>query len=129
MRHVLIAFTSLALIVAPTAAAAQPVGQLIAADPVTDTPAGMQASRVRHWTSDGSGRPREVVPRELRRVIAWTHGTWGIASCAPSLSANCWTVTAGLEAVKRGDVVVAPDYSGTGDRFATKPAPSDCGRG
>ena len=67
MRHVLIAVTSLALIVAPTAAAAQQAGQLISADPVSNTSAGMQAWRVRYWTSDGSGRPREAVPRELWR--------------------------------------------------------------
>jgi len=125
MRHVLIALTSLSLIAVPTAAAAQQAGQLIAADPVSDTPAGMQAWRVRYWTSDGSGRlrevtgmvvaPREAIPREPRRVIAWTHGTWGIASrCAPSASPNFWGVTVALDAVKSGHVVIAPDYPGLG---------------
>jgi len=125
MRHVLLAATSLSLIVAPSAAVAQQAGKLIAADPVVDTPGGMQAWRVRYWTSDGSGRPREVtgmvvapreaIPARPRHVIAWTHGTWGISSrCAPSLSANFWNVTPALDAVARGDVVVAPDYPGLG---------------
>ncbi len=48
-------------------------------------------------------------------MLVWTHGTWGVASrCAPSLSANFWSATPGLEAVKRGYVVVAPDYPGLG---------------
>ena len=125
MRHVLIAATILSLIVSPTAAVAQQSGQLIAADPVAATPSGMQAWRVRYWTSDGSGRPRavtgmviaprEAMPVQPRRVIAWTHGTWGIASrCAPSLSTNFWTVTPALDAVARGNVVVAPDLPGLG---------------
>ena len=125
MRHVLIAATSLSLIAAPSAAVAQQAGQLIAADPVVDTPGGMQAWRIRYWTSDGSNRPREVtgmvvapreaIPARPRNVIAWTHGTWGISSkCAPSLSANFWKVTPALDAVARGDVVVAPDYPGLG---------------
>ncbi|MEO5577680.1 MAG: lipase family protein [Sphingomicrobium sp.] len=116
-------FASLVVVAAPVAA--QQAGQLIAADPVVDTPAGMQAWRIRYWTSDGTGRPREVtgmvvaprevIPRQPRPVLAWTHGTWGVASrCAPSLSANFWTVTPALGAVSRGYVVVAPDYPGLG---------------
>ncbi len=125
MRTVLIAATGLSLAIAPTSAAAQRAGQLIAAEPVVDTPAGMQAWRVRYWTADGSGRPREVtgmvvapreaIPARPRPVIAWAHGTWGIASrCAPSLSANFWNVTPALDAVRSGHVVVAPDYPGLG---------------
>ncbi len=125
MREVLIVAASLSLIIGPTAAAAQKAGQLIAAEPVVDTPVGMQAWRVRYWTSDAAGKPREVTgmviaPREAipprpRPVIAWTHGTWGIASrCAPSLSANFWNVTPALAGVRAGNVVVAPDYPGLG---------------
>lgn len=113
----------LALLAAPISA--QQAGQLIAAEPVVETPGGMQAWRMRYWTSDGAGRlrevtgmvvaPREAMPREPRRVIAWTHGTWGVASkCAPSLSANFWTATPALDAVMSGHVVVAPDYAGLG---------------
>ena len=125
MRRTMIALTSLSLLIAPTAATAQQAGTLIAADPVVDTPAGMQAWRVKYWTTDAAGRPREVtgmvvapreaVPAQARPVLAWTHGTWGVASrCAPSLSKDFWSVTAGLGAVRNGYVVVAPDYPGLG---------------
>ena len=104
---------------------AQQAGTLISADPVVDTPAGMQAWRIQYWTRTDRGRairatgmvvaPREAIPREPRNVLAWTHGTWGVASkCAPSLSANFWQVTPALQAVSRGYTVVAPDYPGLG---------------
>ena len=53
---------------------AQQPGALIAADPVVDTPGGMQAWRVRYWTTDGAGRPREVTgmvvaPRDRKSVV------------------------------------------------------------
>ena len=125
MRWLVAAIASGALISQPSPLFAQRAGQLISADPITDTPGGMQAWRVRYWTSDGSNRPRQVTgmvvaPREAmppqpRPVLAWTHGTWGVASrCAPSLSPNFWSVTPALDAVKRGYVVVAPDYAGLG---------------
>ncbi len=125
LRQIMIAMASLTLLARPSVAFAQQAGQLIAANPVVDAPSGMQAWRVRYWTSDGAGRPREVtgmvvapreaMPREPRRVIAWTHGTWGISSkCAPSLSANFWAVTPALDSVRMGNVVVAPDYAGLG---------------
>ena len=54
-------------------AIAQRAGTLIAADPVTDPPAGQQAWRIRYWTSGDDGRaigatamvvaPREAVAR------------------------------------------------------------------
>ncbi|RST30900.1 lipase [Sphingomonas ginkgonis] len=105
-----------------SAAAAQRPGQLIASEPVSAAPAGMRAWRLRYWTRDGEGRPAAasamlVAPtgaaRAPRPLLAWTHGTWGVVSrCAPSLSPNFWIVTAGLDAVRRGYVVVAPDYPG-----------------
>ncbi len=125
MRWTVAALATVSLISAPSPALAQRAGQLISADPIVDTPGGMQAWRVRYWTSDGNNRPRqatgmvvaprEAIPPQPRRVIAWTHGTWGVVSrCAPSLSPNFWTVTPALDAVKRGYVVVAPDYAGLG---------------
>jgi len=113
------------LLFCSSAAVAQRAGELIAADPVTDTPGGMQAWRIRYWTTDFHGKPRQVTgmvvaPREAmppqpRPVLAWTHGAWGVAQrCAPSLSPNFWTATAGLDAVRQGYVVVAPDYPGLG---------------
>ncbi|MEO7815386.1 MAG: lipase family protein [Sphingomicrobium sp.] len=121
----MISLTSLSFLVAPTTAVAQQAGTLIAADPVVDTPGGMQAWRVKYWTTDTAGRrrevtgmvvaPREAVSAQPRAVLAWTHGTWGVASrCAPSLSKDFWSATAGLDAVRSGYVVVAPDYAGLG---------------
>ena len=100
-----------ALIASP--AAAQGPGQLLAADPVVNAPAGMQAWRVRYLTRDDRGAPRQVAgmvvaPREAmparpRLVIAWTHGTSGIAAqFAPSMMPTFWTLTPALEAVRRG---------------------------
>lgn len=125
MRFVLIPATALSIALAPTAATAQRAGQLIDAAPVVEPPAGMQAWRVRYWSLDASNRPqqltgmvvapREAIPRQPRPVIAWTHGTSGVASnCAPSRSSNFWTGTPALAAVAGGNVVVAPDYPGLG---------------
>ena len=110
---------------APLPASAARPGTLIAATPVTDTPSGTQAWRIRYWTTSDRGvakpvtgmvvAPREAIPASPRRVIAWTHGTWGVAQrCAPSLSANFWKATAALDAVPQGYVLVAPDYAGLG---------------
>lgn len=129
MRLAVIAVASLSLLAAPTAVSAQQAGQLIAADPVVDTPAGMQAWRIRYWTSDGSGRPRavtgmvvaprEAVPARPREVLAWTHGTSGVvARCALSTNPQFWRVTPALGAVRHGYVVVAPDYPGLGSAGA-----------
>jgi len=104
---------------------AQRAGQLIAADPVVDTPSGMQAWRIQYWTRSDRDRPvrasgmvvapREAIPARPRNVLAWTHGTWGVATkCAPSASANFWNVTPALQAVSRGYTVVAPDFPGLG---------------
>jgi pimeloyl-ACP methyl ester carboxylesterase len=108
-----------------TAASAAP-GDLISADPIVETPGGTQAWRIRYETRGERGAPiqvtgmvvapREAIPPRPRRVIAWTHGTWGVAErCAPSLSPSFFTATPGLgEAVRAGYVVVAPDYPGLG---------------
>src|SRR3546814_14697442 len=60
--------------------------------------------------------PREAMPAQPRHVIAWTHGTWGVAEkCAPSISPDFFTATPMVEAmIARGYVVVAPDYPGLG---------------
>ena len=122
IRHLMLG-ACLALIAVP--ATAQRAGELIAADSVVETPAGMQAWRIQYWTRTDRDQairatgmvvaPREAIPARPRDVVAWTHGTWGVATrCAPSLSANFWKVTPGLDAVKTGHVVVAPDYPGLG---------------
>ena len=123
MRTVIVGLLGMTLLGAP--AAAQRAGQLISATPVVGTPAGMQAWRVAYWTANERGRavqasgmvvaPREAMPRQPRKVLAWTHGTWGVATrCAPSASANFWRATPALQAVSRGYTVVAPDYPGLG---------------
>lgn len=108
------------------AAHAQQPGSLIAADPVAETPAGMQAWRIRYWTRAQRGgpvavtgmvvAPREAIPSAPRRVIAWAHGTWGVVErCAPSLGADFFTATPALaDMIRRGYVVVAADYPGLG---------------
>ena len=116
----------------PQIAEAQAAGTLVSAQPIITTPPGQQAWRIEYVTTDAKGvpltvtgmvvAPREAAPREPRRVIAWAHGTWGVASrCAPSLSANFFTATPALsEMVAKGYVVIAPDYPGLG---STMPHP------
>jgi acetyl esterase/lipase len=103
---------------------ARPAGTLVSADPIRDAPAGMQAWKIRYRTVLQDGRPlevggvvaapREAVPPRPRRVVAWTHGAWGVAErCAPSLNVQFLTISPALgEMVRRGYVVVAPDYPG-----------------
>lgn len=111
--------------VLPQLASAQRIGSLVAANPVSGTPAGMRAWRVRYWTSD-KGRPIQVTGMVIapsvrsggkpRPVIAWAHGLVGIAQrCAPSVgTANFAAIPALGDAIRRGYTVVAPDYPGLG---------------
>ncbi|MGN6357680.1 MAG: lipase family protein [Novosphingobium sp.] len=105
-------------------ALAQPAGTLVSADPILDPPPDMQAWKVRYRTTaqDGALReatgivaaPRGAPPQRPRRVVAWTHGAWGVAEkCGPSLAPNFLSISPALgEMVGRGYVVVAPDYPG-----------------
>ena len=59
----------------PGLAAAQQVGTLISADPVQDTPAGMQAWRIAYWTRNAAGRKEQVTgmvvaPRARTRLTS-----------------------------------------------------------
>jgi len=123
MRHLLAAVLLAILSVLSLPAEAQQPRYLISAQPMTDTPPGTQAWRMQYWTTNGSGQrlavtgivaaPMEAIPPRPRRVIAWTHGAWGVAEkCAPSLSPNFFEYSAGMNAVRNGYVVVAPDYIG-----------------
>src|SRR3546814_1381285 len=78
---------------------------------MTDTPPGVQAWRIQYWTTNGNGQrfavtgivaaPMEATPPRPRRVIAWTHGAWGVAEkCAPSLSPYFFPYSAGMDAVR-----------------------------
>src|SRR3546814_9912494 len=59
---------------------AQPSRYLISAQPMTDTPPGVQAWRIQYWTTNGNGQrfavtgivaaPMEATPPRPRRVIA-----------------------------------------------------------
>ena len=113
------------LAVSPAIAGAQRAGTLIDASPVVQTPAGSQAWRIRYWTTDERSRPaavtgmvvapREALPPRPRNVLAWTHGTWGVASRCAASSDEFFASTPGLsDANRRGYVVVAPDYPGLG---------------
>ncbi len=105
---------------------AAPPGTLISARAVANAPPDMQAWRVQYWTTNDAGTPIKVTgmvvappgarPAKPRPVLAWAHGSWGVApACAPSLSDNFYRATAGLNAaVRRGYTVVAPDYPGLG---------------
>lgn len=104
-----------------TPAMAQRAGTLINATPVAAPVAGVRAWKMRYWTSGGHQVTGMVLaPARIQGewpVIAWTHGAWGVAeSCAPSLSANFWKMTAAVDAVARGYAVVAPDYRGLGSK-------------
>lgn len=104
---------------------AQQAGTLASMDPVRKAPTGMQAWRIEYWSTRQDGVRQRVTgmvvaPRDAastrRPIIAWTHGTWGVVErCAPSLSDRFFTDTPALaEMVRRGYVVVAPDYPGLG---------------
>lgn len=126
MRVALLACLLACWVPPASAADADAPGALIRADAIARPPAGTQAWRITYWTRTASDAPRAVTgvvvaPSEAsagkpREVIAWTHGTWGVAhACAPSLSPHFFDVTPGIaRAVHAGRVVVAPDYPGLG---------------
>lgn len=127
MRRLILSLAGLlAALLPPAAASAQRPGELISAQPVRDAPAGMQAWRVRYWTTSDRNRPIQatgmvIAPRErpgrgARPVIAWTHGALGVASrCAPSIGDLNFTMVPSLsDVLRRGYTVVAPDYAGLG---------------
>lgn len=105
---------------------AQTAGTLLSAEPVVETPPGQQAWRIRYITTNARGAPievtgmviapREAIPPRPRQVIAWAYGTSGVVErCAPSLHPRFFEATPGLAAmIRRGFVVVAPDYPGLG---------------
>ena len=57
---------ALGVLACSTSVAAQRPGELISADPVTETPTGMQAWRVKYWTTDGQSRAVQVLPWQPR---------------------------------------------------------------
>ena len=103
-------------------------GRLIRADQfVGQHPPDGEVTRILYTTRDAMGQPAVasalvIAPEErgpgARPVIAWNHGTTGVArGCAPSLrdaSATRWAIPALNDAIDRGWVVVASDYTGQG---------------
>jgi uncharacterized membrane protein HdeD (DUF308 family)/alpha-beta hydrolase superfamily lysophospholipase len=112
---------------APSPLPPGPPGTLIRTQEIKDFVPGAKAYRILYKSTGFDGRPDAVsgvvvvpegpAPRGGRKVIAFTHGTVGVASdCAPSLQrANIAQVLEGLgEFVAAGYVVAATDYSGLG---------------
>ncbi len=104
-----------------------PPGTLIRQQPIPNYYAGAKAYRILYKSTGYDGRPTAVSgvvvvpegppPRRGRRVIAFAHGSVGVASsCAPSLqSGDAAQVVEGLgEFIADGYVVVASDYQGLG---------------
>lgn len=103
-------------------------GRLIRVDDFSgQRPAGADVRRILYTTRDAQGQPAvasalvitpENPPAGPRPVVAWNHGTTGVArGCAPSLrdaSATRWAIPGLDDAIARGWVVVASDYSGQG---------------
>lgn len=123
--RVLVALASAAL---SLSAAAQLVtaGTLRSATALSGAPEGAQAYRIVFQSTDGDGAsidmtgavivPSGPEPTGGRNIVAWAHGTSGVAdACAPSTNAWLFSSIAGLnDLLKRGYVVVAPDYQGLG---------------
>ena len=103
-------------------------GRLIRADEFAGQhPPGAEVTRILYTTRDAMGAPAVasalvIVPEErrpgTRPVVVWNHGTTGVArGCAPSLrdaAATKWSIPAVEQAIERGWVIVASDYSGQG---------------
>lgn len=111
--------------VAAMPASAMP-GQLLESTPIAGAPNGAKAWRIRYETRDKDGQrtestgvlvvPNGSPPASGRDVVAWAHGTTGIAqSCAPSMGKKALSGIPGLaDMLARGWAVVASDYPGLG---------------
>ncbi len=100
-------------------------GTLIRSEPIT-APAGAKAWRVLYKSKSARGddiavsgivvAPEGKPPKGGRPVVAWAHGTTGIAdTCTPSQRVGAATVLPYIEdLVAAGYVVAATDYEGLG---------------
>jgi pimeloyl-ACP methyl ester carboxylesterase len=112
----------------PSPLPAGPPGTIIASQPITTPPPGTQGWRILYLsTAFDTDQPIAVSgtvfaptgppPATPRPVVAWAHGTTGIApACAPSIPSNGGANTIpGLDAfIGMGYVVTATDYPGLG---------------
>jgi len=112
----------------PSRAAGGDPGSLIRSEPAQEysLPAGVTATRILYHTRTSAGEdaissgvvlvPYGTPPTGGWPVIAWSHGTSGVAhSCAPSQMRSLFYNWEGLyEYVMLGFAVVATDYAGLG---------------
>lgn len=103
-----------------------PPGTLIRREPMLNAPAGATAYRVLYRSTGLRNEPIAVSgiivvpdgppPAEGRPIVAWAHGTTGVAEpCAPSLSLHHFARIQGLtKLLERGYAVTATDYPGLG---------------
>jgi acetyl esterase/lipase len=101
-------------------------GTIIRAESFAGAPAGAAAYKILYRSTDPKGAPIAVsglivvpqgpAPAGGRPVVAWAHGTTGVArKCAPSLFPQSLTWIPGLaDMLARGYVVAATDYPGLG---------------
>ena len=114
---------------APSPLPEGPSGTIIRREIIEGFHPGATAYRVLYKSTGFDGEPTAVSgssscrtaepPAEGRKVIAYTHGTVGVASnCAPSLVTNPeqqpLLFEGGAELLKAGYVVAASDYQGLG---------------
>jgi len=123
----LLALTAVFVVFAAPAIA-RPVAApaLVAAAPLPGAPDGARAYRVTYHSQDGGGSPIDVTgvvivpsgstPPGGRNIVAWAHGTSGIAdACAPSTNSWLFGSIPGLsDLLSRGYIVAATDYQGLG---------------
>ena len=100
--------------------------RLVSAVPITGAPEGAQAYRVVYHSADAGDKAIDVTgvviipagnpPAAGRDIVAWAHGTSGIADdCAPSTNSWLFSSIAGLTSLLRnGYIVAATDYQGLG---------------
>jgi hypothetical protein len=105
-------------------------GTLLRAQAVDRPPAGTRGFRLLYLSRSHTGEavalsalllvPRRPPPPSRRDIVAFTHGTVGVARrCAVSFDRSRWPQIAGLQQlVAAGDAVVVPDFEGLGTRGA-----------
>jgi secretory lipase len=103
-------------------------GTLLRAQAVDEPPAGTRGFRLLYLSRSHTGEPaalsallfvpRRPPPPSRRDIVAFTHGTVGVARrCAVSFERRTWPQIAGLrQFVAAGDAVVVPDFEGLGTR-------------
>lgn len=125
-KFVPLAVIAAALANTPATAQSMSRGVLLSSTPIAGAPAGASAFRIRYQSRAVGGErnqvtgviivPKGAAPRGGRDVVAWAHGTSGVAeSCAPSQSKALFESIAGLsQLLAAGYAVVATDYAGLG---------------